>query len=153
MAASEISEEQFYKDFKRVVNYLEAQKQLMDAHMVDFFTSNHWETLLPRQIREDLVSLSEQQLSWLPTACINESVDFDNFGENLKHFLTEATQAQLKSFAWVKEQKVFASEGKVDFISHNMTPKKSYEVDVMSDVINRLVERFQVSKVNVFVSG
>ncbi|XP_078359527.1 putative methyltransferase-like protein 25 isoform X1 [Oculina patagonica] len=153
MAASEISEEQFYKDFKRVVNYLEAQKQLMDAHMVDFFTSNHWETLLPRQIREDLESLSEQQLSWLPTACVNESVDFDNFGENLKHFLTEATRAQLKSFAWVKEQKEFASEGKVDFISHNMTPKKSYEVDVMSDVINRLVERFQVSKILDLGSG
>ena len=30
-----------------------------------------------------------------------------------------------------------------------MTPKKSYEVDVMSDVINRLVEKFQVSKVKI----
>lgn len=152
MATGEIFEEHFDRDFKHVVNYLEAQIQLMDAHMVDFFTSNHWETLLPRQIREDLESLSEQQLLRLPTAC-HKSEDFKNFGDNLKKFLTEAAEAQLTSFAWVKDQQEFASESKVEFISHIMTPKKSYEVDVMSDVINRLAKRFQVTKVNVLVPG
>lgn len=146
MAVSEIAEEHFYRDFKRVVSYLEAQKPLMDAHMVDFFTSSHWDTLLSRETREDLESLSEQQLTRLPSAC-TESEDFKTLGENLKNFLTEATQAQLKSFAWVKDQKDFASESKVDLISHIMTPKKAYEVDVMSDVINCLVKRFQANKV------
>lgn len=152
MATSEIANELFYRDFKHVINYLEAQKQLMDAHMVDFFTSNHWETLLPRNIREDLESVPQQQLTSLPTGC-TESKDFERFGENLKKFLTEASEAQLKSFSWVKDQKEFTSESRVDFISHIMTPKKSYEVDVMSDVINRLVKRFQVSKVHIPFSG
>ena len=147
MATSE-TDELFYRDFKHVINYLETQKQLIDAHMVDFFTSNHWETLLPRNIREDLESLPQQQFTSLPNAC-TDSKDFERFGENLKKFLKEARQAQLRSFSWVKDQEEFTSENRVDFISHIMTPKKSYEVDVMSDVINRLVEKFQVSKVKI----
>ena len=147
MATSE-ADKLFHRDFKHVINYLETQKQLMDAHMVDFLTSNHWETLLPRNIREDLESLPQQQLTSLPNAC-TESKDFERFGENLKKFLKEARQAQLRSFSWVKDQKEFTSEKRVDFISHIMTPKKSYEVDVMSDVINQLVKQFQVSKVKI----
>ncbi|XP_020604835.1 methyltransferase-like protein 25 isoform X2 [Orbicella faveolata] len=142
----------FYRDFKHVINYLETQKQLMDAHMVDFFTSNHWETLLPRNIRQDLESLPQHQLTSLPNAC-TESTDFERFGENLKTFLKDARLAQLKSFSWVKDQKEFTSENRVDFISHIMTPKKSYEVDVMSDVINRLVKQFQVTKILDLGSG
>ena len=147
MATSE-AEKLFYRDFKHVINYLETQKLLMDAHMVDFFTSNHWETLLPRNMRQDLESLPQQQLTSLPNAC-KEFKDFERFGENLKRFLKEASQAQLNNFSWVKDQKEFTSESRVDFISHIMTPKKSYEVDVMSDVINRLVRQFQVNKVNI----
>ena len=151
MATGEANE-LFYRDFKHVINYLETQKQLMDAHMVDFFTLNHWETLLPRNIREDLESLPQLLLTSLPNAC-TESEDFERFGENLKRFLKEARLAQLKSFSWVKDQKEFTSESRVDLISHIMTPKKSYEVDVMSDAINRLVKQFQVSKVNIHFSG
>jgi len=151
MATGEANE-LFHRDFKLVINYLETQKQLMDAHMVDFFTLNHWETLLPRNIREDLESLPQLLLTSLPNAC-TESEDFERFGENLKRFLKEARLAQLKSFSWVKDQKEFTSESRVDFIPHIMTPKKSYEVDVMSDAINRLVKQFQVSKVNIHFSG
>jgi len=151
MASSE-TDKLFHRDFKHVISYLETQKQLMDAHMVDFFTSNHWETLLPRNIREDLESLPQEQLTSLPNACA-ESKDFERFGENLKKFLKEVSLAQLKSFSWVKDQKEFASESRVDFISHIMTPKKSYEVDVMSDVINRLVKQFQLSKVKIPFPG
>ena len=147
MATSE-TDKHFYRDFKYLINYLETQKQLMDAHMVDFFTSNHWETLLPRNIREDLESLPQQQFTSFPNACTGTK-DFERFGENLKKFLKEARQAQLRSFSWVKDQKEFTSENRVDFISHIMTPKKSYEVDVMSDVINRLAKQFQVSKVKI----
>ena len=143
--------EHFHRDFKLVVNYLEAHKELMDAHMVDFFTFNHWKTLLSQQIREDLESLSQEQLTSLPActvACNLESKEYKTLGEHLKIFLAEAGQAQLKSFAWVKDQNEFTSESKVNFISHIMTPKKSYEVDIMADVISGLAKRFQVCKVN-----
>ena len=138
----------FSTNFQHVISYLEKQKELMDAHMVDFFTSAHWETLLPRKIREDLELLSPQQLASLPTACNHESGEIaDNFGENLKHFLAEATKAQLKSFSWVREGREFSSDRKVHFISHIMTPKKSHEVEVMSDVVNSLATQFLLSKV------
>ena len=49
MAANEDCESMNYEDissdFKHVINYLEAQRELMDAHMLDYFTSYHWETL------------------------------------------------------------------------------------------------------------
>lgn len=151
MAAKEVCEswnfELFTGDFLQVINYLEAQRELMDAHMVDFFTSNHWESLLPRQIRDDLALLSHEELVSLPTACSHESENFEKFGENLKQFLTEAKNAQLKNFSWLKDIRDFSSKCKVKFIPHIMTPKKSYEVEIMSDVINRLTAQFQVSKV------
>lgn len=150
-----LSFDDFCRAFQRVIKYLETHRELMDAHMVDFFTSAHWETLLPRQIREDLELLQYEDLSALPTACNHESEIFDKFGENLKQFLTEATQAQLKSFSWVRDGREFSSECKVNFIPHIMTPKKSYEVEVMSDIINRLSTQFQVRKVrdHVFKCG
>lgn len=151
MAASEhfisVDFEHFSRDFQSVIHYLEAQRELMDAHMVDYFTWNHWESLLPRQIRNDLELLSLQQLESLPTACNHESENFDSFGKNLKQFLTEARQAQLKSFSWLRDRREFSSEVKVNFISHIMTPKKSYEVEIMSGVVDRLATQFQVSKV------
>lgn len=150
-----LSFDDFCRAFQRVIKYLERHRELMDAHMVEFFTSAHWETLLPRQIREDLELLQYEDLSALPTACNHESEIFDKFGENLKQFLTEATQAQLKSFSWVTDGREFSSECKVNFIPHIMTPKKSYEVEVMSDIINRLSTQFQVRKVrdHVFKCG
>lgn len=150
-----LSFDDFCRAFQRVIKYLETHRELMDAHMVEFFTSAHWETLLPRQIREDLELLQYEDLSALPTACNYESEIFDKFGENLKQFLTEATQAQLKSFSWVTDGREFSSECKVNFIPHIMTPKKSYEVEVMSDIINRLSTQFQVRKVrdHVFKCG
>ena len=135
-------------DFQHVINYLEAQRELMDAHMVDYFTLNHWESLLPRQIREDLESLSHQELASLPTACYHDSENFEQFGENLKQFLTEAKLAQLKSFSWLKDETDFSSECKVNFISHIMTPKKSYEVEIMSNAVHRLATQFHVSRVS-----
>ena len=138
----------FFTNFQLVISFLEKQKELMDAHMVEFFISAHWETLLPRKIREDLELLSPQQLGSLPTACNHESGEItDSFGENLKHFLVEATKAQLKSFPWLREGREFSSDRKVNFISHIMTPKKSHEVEVMSDVVNSLATQFLVSKV------
>jgi len=157
MAAKEVCEswnfELFTGDFLQVINYLEAQRELMDAHMVDFFTSNHWESLLPRQIRDDLALLSHEELVSLPTACSHESENFEKFGENLKQFLTEAKNAQLKNFSWLKDIRDFSSKCKVKFIPHIMTPKKSYEVEIMSDVINRLAAQFQASKILDLGSG
>ena len=137
------------EDIRRLIAYLEAKKELMDAHMVEYFTSNHWESLLSPQLREDLESLTHEQLIHLPTVAYdNTSEEYRTLGEHLKTFLEKARQAQLKSFTWVKDQKEFTSENKVNFISDIMTPKKSYEVDVMSDVVGRLAKRFQVNKVN-----
>ncbi|XP_022806355.1 methyltransferase-like protein 25 isoform X2 [Stylophora pistillata] len=142
------------EDIRRLLAYLEAKKELMDAHMVEYFTSNHWESLLSPQLREDLESLTHEQLIHLPTVAYdNTSEEYRTLGEHLKTFLEKARQAQLKSFTWVKDQKEFTSENKVNFISHIMTPKKSYEVDVMSDVVGRLAKRFQVNKILDLGSG
>ena len=146
MAARSLNCDDFSTNFQHVINYLEKQKEVMDAHMVDFFTSSHWESLLPRQIREDLELLSPQQLASLPTACNHEPGEID-LGENLKQFLAEASKAQLKSFPWLRERREFSNDRKVNFISHIMTPKKSHEVEAMSDVVNSLATQFQVSKV------
>lgn len=122
----------------------------MDAHMVDFFSESHWESLLPLKMRKDLELLSSEELASLPTAFEGESEILTKCGESLKQFLTEASQNQLKSFSWLKEKQGFLSHDKVHFVSHIMNPKKSYEVEVMSDVINTLATQFHVRQVSTF---
>lgn len=36
--------------------------------MVDYLTKNLWDTLLPQQLRQDLMDLPRDQLQYLPTA-------------------------------------------------------------------------------------
>ena len=143
--------EEFAEDFRHVIHYLEKQKNLMDAHMVDFFTLDHWESILPQQTREDLELLASEQVQIvsLPNAFDQKSEIVKNCGESLRQFLTEAAQAQLKSFSWLRQRQDFLSNCRVNFISHIMAPKKSYEVEIMSNVINTLATQFQVSKVHV----
>ncbi|XP_068711394.1 probable methyltransferase-like protein 25 [Montipora foliosa] len=127
----------------------------MDAHMVDFFTLDHWESILPQQTREDLELLASEQVQIvsLPNAFDQKSEIVKNCGESLRQFLTEAAQAQLKSFSWLRERQDFLSNCRVNFISHIMAPKKSYEVEIMSNVINTLATQFQVSKILDLGSG
>ena len=42
----------FFTNFQHVISFLEKQKELMDAHMVDFFISAHWETLLREKLEK-----------------------------------------------------------------------------------------------------
>ncbi|XP_074612813.1 putative methyltransferase-like protein 25 [Acropora palmata] len=145
--------EDFSKDFQQVIHYLQKHKRLMDAHMVDFFSESHWESLLPLKMREDLELLSREELASLPTAFEGESEILRKCGESLKQFLTEASQNQLKSFSWLKGKQGFLSHDKVHFVSHIMNPKKSYEVEVMSDVINTLATQFHVRQILDLGSG
>ena len=145
--------EDFSKDFQRVIHYLQKHKKLMDAHMVDFFAESHWESLLPLKMREDLELLSREELASLPTAFEGESEIVRKCGESLKQFLKEASQNQLKNFSWLKGKQDFLSHYKVHFVSHIMNPKKSYEVEVMSDVINTLATQFHVHQVGTFLSS
>ena len=144
--------EDFSKDFQQVIHYLQKQKKVMDAHMVEFFSESHWESLLPLKMREDLEPLSSEELASLPTAFEGESEILRKCGGSLKQFLTEASQNQLKSFSWLKGKQGFLSHDKVQFVSHIMNPKKSYEVEVMSDVINTLATQFHVRQVSTFFS-
>ena len=151
--ADEVSPEpencnQFFLDFRRVIDYVEAHRHLIDAHMVDFFTSNHWETLVTPELRKDLLKLSEDELCSLHSIEIEDSRKTENFGETILDFVRQARRSQLGCFSWVKERREYAS-GKVrDFISHVMAPKKAYEVETMADVVYTLSRKYVSPKVS-----
>ena len=136
------------RDFKHVLDYVHTIKEIMNAHMVDFFTLNHWDTLLSPRMRGELESLLNEELTSLPSLVNDVDCGAEYLGLELREFVLKAKKAQLKSFPWVKDRKHFSSDGRLNFISHIMTPKKSYEVEVMSDVIYSLTETFQVNKVS-----
>lgn len=140
---------QFLLDFKRVKTYLDAQKSIIDAHIVDFFTSNHWDTLVSPNLAGDLLKLSETQLCSLHSISVDLLRNAEFYGNDLLDFIVAARSSQLKSFSWLKDRCEFASGKERDFISHVMAPKKAYEVKAMADVVYFLSEKYSVRKVRV----
>lgn len=46
----------------KILNFLDPCLPLANAHATDFFTRNHWDTLIPRGMKEELLALSKEQL-------------------------------------------------------------------------------------------
>lgn len=125
--------------------YLDKHKGILDSHMVDFFTENLWETLLTPEIRKNLLCLSSDELSSLPSLVTSSTRRND-----LVEFVKSAKAHQLMSWDWVNCRDGFirGNNDKPPFIDYCMKPKKSYEVDLMSEVVNSLAEQFNIRTVS-----
>lgn len=62
--------EQVNEAQEKVVAFLAPLVPLVGCHMVDFLTLGHWDTLLPPQLQQDLLSLPLDTLHLLPSAAL-----------------------------------------------------------------------------------
>ena len=129
--------------------YLESHVDILDSHMVDFFTQNLWETLLSSEMRENLLSLSSDELSSLPSST-SAPLGQVTGTSSLMKFVTSAKEHQLSSWSWVKNGGIFTEDKdyKPPFVDFCMKPKKSYEVELMSNVVNCLASNYNIKKVS-----
>ncbi|XP_066265593.1 probable methyltransferase-like protein 25 [Branchiostoma lanceolatum] len=49
-------------------SFLQSKPGLINAHLVDFYTENTWDRLVPKELQDELLSLSDSDLASLPSS-------------------------------------------------------------------------------------
>ncbi|XP_078663847.1 putative methyltransferase-like protein 25 isoform X2 [Branchiostoma floridae x Branchiostoma belcheri] len=52
---------------EKLWSFLQAKSDLINAHLVDFFTEDTWDRLVPKDLQDELLSLSDSDLTSLPS--------------------------------------------------------------------------------------
>lgn len=145
-------------DLSRIKDFLVENENIINAHNVDFFTQDLWKTCLSKRIRDDLDKISEDEVSSLPSLFLQGIKNPDGYStgalkecSNLLDLFSRVRSVHLRSFPHVEEGKFFKGgldiAGNDALTSFMMSPKKAYEVYVMSQAVCDLVEKTKVDKV------
>ncbi|XP_066984565.1 probable methyltransferase-like protein 25 isoform X2 [Macrobrachium rosenbergii] len=137
---------------KKVAKFLSPLLPLSSCHMVDYITADHWENLVPEQIREDLSNLPREQLQHIPSASLlnelgDEPVD-SNWSlatSSLSSYLSAIRQHSLSSLGVLTPvDEILEIYGPQEVatlpMKGVMSKKKTHEVETMSRVISRLAK-------------
>ncbi|KAK8719523.1 hypothetical protein OTU49_013985 [Cherax quadricarinatus] len=151
------SRENINQALTRVAKFLGPLVSVAGCHMVDYLTSDHWDSLLPPPLQSDLLRLSHHELLVLPSASFafdsdgdtDTSKDFNLSTCNLISFLKAVHDHSLPSLGVTTSlQEVFALYGSSDVttlkIKGIMSEKKTHEVEVMSRVVAQLAKGCKV---------
>ncbi|KAK3730266.1 hypothetical protein QZH41_005247 [Actinostola sp. cb2023] len=153
--------ERIKSDLSRIMQFLISKELIINAHNVDYFTTNLWETCLPQDIRDDLDKLTENEIASLPSLCVQwiDRADDLSIGTlqccpNLLNLFTDIREHHLKSLRYVlKSEYIEGLNDERVLTSFMMNPKKAYEVEVMSQAVCDLVQKTKAKKVVDLGSG
>ncbi|XP_078583297.1 putative methyltransferase-like protein 25 [Branchiostoma floridae x Branchiostoma japonicum] len=137
-AVSEDSHHILHTRLENLWSFLQSKSDLINAHLVDFFTEDTWDRLVPKNLQDELLSLSDSDLSSLPssttlqrkrsqateteddkeehkhTLLLNESTDLDSSIGN-ENFCgkceCEKSQSSLEEFRKEAQQFVLSNSG------------------------------------------
>ncbi|XP_076824615.1 putative methyltransferase-like protein 25 [Clavelina lepadiformis] len=159
--------ESLYSSMTHIQQYITKYGELGNAHMVEYFTKDHWNNLLPQDLRTDLMKLSVDQLYTLPLelSCSNvKNFEKDpkatvSIGKTLLSFIQESkvchlgAQDILTNINDLKSALNYTRTGQMDKQLANvkskeyMCQKKAHEITEMSPVIDALCCHCNTSKV------
>lgn len=157
------------------VNFITTYNSIGESHMVDFFSHNHWENLLHREVRDYLLSFTEEDLHSVKKVTeklergafcdIDSSVD-EHAINDLSMYLNHA------KFCWIEQSKVLSNLAQFDMSlslsTHDATTldfheqlttkeymctKKSHEVEEMAKLIASICKKQSVPDVLDIGSG
>lgn len=156
-----------YKGLDALTTFIQPALPFVNSHLTEFYTSNYWDTLLPKLLRDDLESKSVEEIKqglrdlvsgdWTHyatcTSSSSSTQDQNESFENLKTFqdvIVATAKLQLSAMQLstpltklcfngvpIYEESVSPSELKLDTI---MPEKKTHEVNLMSDFIKKISE-------------
>ncbi|KAI8506784.1 Methyltransferase-like protein 25 [Branchiostoma belcheri] len=66
-AVSEDSRHILQVRLEKLWSFLQAKSDLINTHLVDFFTEDTWDRLVPKDLQDELLSLSDSDLTSLPS--------------------------------------------------------------------------------------
>lgn len=132
-----------HKHIDSLLSYLTPLLPLANCHMVEFLTHNHWETLLPKELRESLDGMNLERAVQDFWSAHSDECDKSPLGLWIhtarKHCLSvnneyclsvDQLEERIKDRGGVLPQEIPVKEF--------MNPKKSYEVRIMSRLLSSL---------------
>ncbi|XP_037271973.2 putative methyltransferase-like protein 25 [Rhipicephalus microplus] len=144
----------------RVADFTEANKSFINAHMVDFYTKQHWERLVDADVGRDLLSLTEEELLSLGTEqfmnleCVRAGrvPALQALALQLERHTLSALGA-LSSGDRLAHPAAYGESGINSFAGRGMSPKKEHEVDAMAELVASLAHRLGVRQLLDLGSG
>ena len=126
-----------------IVQYLEPNRKFINAHMVDFLVTNHWDRFIPKHIQQEIKTNQD----------IDEAIEiFWNQNDNqqkwhkypaFQEFLVNSKKHQLVNYFSIDEAKNY-----LKFMDKNclntkgfMTEKKSHEVEISASLMDSIAAR------------
>ncbi|KAH6923957.1 hypothetical protein HPB50_010093 [Hyalomma asiaticum] len=133
----------------RVADFTEAHRSFINAHMVDFYTNQHWDRLVDADVGRDLLSLTEEELLCLGTEqFMNLECVRAGRVPALHALAVELEQHTLSALGALSSGDRLLHPGAYSegssFAARGMSPKKEHEVDAMAELVASLAQRLGV---------
>ncbi|RDD45848.1 Methyltransferase-like protein 25 [Trichoplax sp. H2] len=134
----------------QIYNFLDNFRDIASSHMVDFFTHDHWQTKLDDAMARQLLLLSDEELSQMPSGVWKPAQHVSSRLDDVAYHV-----AKFSLLTVIKDDYYHEIQQKLDckFINHCMKPKKCHEVERLSCAIAMLLKQHHVSKVLDIGSG
>lgn len=141
----------------RVADFTEAHKSFINAHMVDFYTKQHWEHLVDADVGRDLLSLNEEELLCLGTEQFM-NLECVRAGrvpalQALALELERHTLSALGALSSLAHPAAYSESSINSLAGRGMSPKKEHEVDAMAELVASLAHRLGVRQLLDLGSG
>ncbi|XP_055704036.1 probable methyltransferase-like protein 25 isoform X2 [Phlebotomus papatasi] len=120
----------------RTLDFLKEHQNLIDCHVVDFLWNNHWEKLLPVDLRKELDANGGEIIENLQSI-LSGNCPY----KQLREFLTKAKNHSLASFDQAINLEDFLPEEQPLKVTDFMTPKKMHEVKSASRLVSWLCSK------------
>lgn len=136
-----------HRNLDSITRYLKPLLPFANCHMVDYFVSNHWDKLMPTELKKEFneydfnVSLERFWNEGLADVADSKS-QFSEFIKTARSHCLKVDNDICLSLEQMKAR-VVAMNGQIKeqiFIKEFMTAKKSYEVQIMSPLVASLFE-------------
>jgi len=130
--------------------YLEQFKEIINCHMVNYLLHNHWKTLVPNNIQEEIKNEADIKLAMscffnglMAEVPANRLSAFQNFIETNRSLTIEGLLPQLSLSTdelMIELEKLGCTPNKEENLTINefCNAKKNHEVEIVSEVIAKL---------------
>ena len=132
----------------KIYEFLDTFRGIANAHMVDFFTYDQWQSQLDDAMAKQLLLLSDEELSQMPNGKWSPA---QHIPSQLDWIVNQAAQFSLQAI--IKDNFYQTIQENLDgtFVNLCMNSKKCHEVERLSYAIAMLLKEHNVSKVGLYI--
>ena len=150
LSASSCNLEDVWTRLNELIVFLAAQQSFIDAHLVNFFTEDLWDTRVPEEWRDDLERLTDYQLTHSSTERLEETVRSRSLTEFMKECRRLSLSGGKTEIGQLEMSDLCRNEERTGFA---MRDKKRHEVNRMTGFLGFLTKAVDINQVIDIGSG